>query len=174
MPSLFMMELPVRMFLVRATLRGVAVAVLAAGVAHSSFGCAGAPSGRNATMEQRIGPEVGRSIDSALQSLGERLGRVRSNDFPEQVVSLYGPPSRIRHKIEKGSLLDIQVPLAREVIFTMYIYDLYELAARVEPELAAQPREAVYARASMAGLAPELHFVFINARLYAVSDHEFF
>jgi len=162
------------MFLARATLREVAVAILAAGVAHSSFGCAGAPPGQNATVQERIHPQAERSIDSALQFLRERLNRARTNDFPEQVVSLYGPPSRIRQKIEKGSHLDTQVPAAKEVIFTMYIYDLYDLATRVEPELAAQPREAVYARASLAGLAPELYFVFINGRLYAVSDHEFF
>lgn len=151
-----------------------ALAALFAGVLLAVPSCASVATAPKTTMQGPIDPEVISAIDGALQSLNKRMAEVHTEDFPEQVVFLYGPPSRIRHKIEKGSRFDSRRPATEEVVFTMYIYDLYDLAVRADPKLAAHPREAIYDRAPLAGLSPQLYFVFVEGRLHTISSHEFF
>ena len=151
-----------------------ALAVLFVGVLLAVAGCASVATAPEPTLQEPIDPEVISAIDGALQSLNERMAEVHTEDFPEQIVFLYGPPSRIRHKIEKGYRFESRRPATKEVLFTMYIYDLYDLAVRADPELAAHPRQAIYDRAPLAGLSPQLYFVFVEGRLYTISSHEFF
>lgn len=151
-----------------------ALATLLMGIVLAASGCAGLLRGPEATVQEPLSPEAVRVIDSALYALKERLAGVRTYDFPEQIVFLYGSPSRIRHKLERGSHFDVRRPGEKAVLYTMYTYDLYDLAVRENSELAAHSPEAIYSRVPLAGLSPQLYFVFIDARLYTVSNHEFF
>ena len=151
-----------------------AVAALLVGIVLGALGCADLPRGPEAAMQGPLSPEAVRVIDTALHALKERLARVHTDDFPEQIVFLYGSPSRIRHKLEKGSHFDIRRPAAKAILYTMYIYDLYDLAVRENSEVAAFPPQAIYSRVPPASLSLQLYFVFIDGRLYTVSSHEFF
>lgn len=150
------------------------LAIVTAGGVLAFIGCAAGPPESEVALRSPLSPEAESEIDSAIQSLKEQLARVRTNDFPEQIVFLLGSPSRIRHKLEQDSPFYIHRSAAKVVLFTSYIYDVYDVAVRWNAQLAAYSRDAVYSRAAQAGVSPLVYFVFIDGRLFTISDHEFF